>query len=169
MIVTSDHGEALFEDGVLGHGLALDEAQTRVPLVVSRPRRRLAGADRALRHARGAAALARASRAEPSRRARASCRSRAAASCSTWRCPSTPRLLCLRGLDTELRYDTTDPANDADPGFRELIWWWESVQLEAAAREPRALAGYRRCGSARSSRPGSGAGAASWRRRRPRW
>ncbi|MGH2900650.1 MAG: sulfatase-like hydrolase/transferase, partial [Solirubrobacteraceae bacterium] len=35
VIVTSDHGEALFEDGVLGHGLALDVTQTRVPLVIS--------------------------------------------------------------------------------------------------------------------------------------
>src|SRR5262249_24220741 len=34
VIVTSDHGEALFETGMLGHGLALDSTQTRVPLVV---------------------------------------------------------------------------------------------------------------------------------------
>ncbi|HEY3355755.1 MAG TPA: sulfatase-like hydrolase/transferase [Polyangia bacterium] len=35
VIVTSDHGESLFEGGFLGHGYALNEAQTRVPLVVS--------------------------------------------------------------------------------------------------------------------------------------
>lgn len=34
--VVGDHGEALFEDGYLGHGFALDAAQTRVPLVLSR-------------------------------------------------------------------------------------------------------------------------------------
>ena len=45
--------------------------------------------------------------------------------------PERPRLLNLRGLDTELRYDTTDPPSDADPAFRELVFWWESVQLGA--------------------------------------
>lgn len=33
VIVTSDHGESLFENGFLGHGYALDDAQTRVPFV----------------------------------------------------------------------------------------------------------------------------------------
>lgn len=35
VIVLSDHGESLFEEGFLGHGYALDDAQTRIPLVVS--------------------------------------------------------------------------------------------------------------------------------------
>ena len=35
VIVTSDHGESLFEEGTLGHGYQLDEAQTRVPLIVT--------------------------------------------------------------------------------------------------------------------------------------
>jgi sulfatase-like protein len=35
VIVTADHGESLFEDGFLGHGFILNEAQTRIPLVVS--------------------------------------------------------------------------------------------------------------------------------------
>lgn len=35
VIVTSDHGESLFDDGFLGHGHALDDVQTRVPFVVS--------------------------------------------------------------------------------------------------------------------------------------
>lgn len=35
VIVVSDHGESLFEEGFLGHGYALNESQTRVPLVVS--------------------------------------------------------------------------------------------------------------------------------------
>jgi hypothetical protein len=35
VMVTSDHGESLFDDGVLGHGFELTELQTRVPFVVS--------------------------------------------------------------------------------------------------------------------------------------
>jgi Sulfatase len=35
IIVTADHGESLFEDGALGHGFALNDYQTRIPLVVS--------------------------------------------------------------------------------------------------------------------------------------
>jgi hypothetical protein len=35
VVITADHGESLFEGGFLGHGYGLDEAQTRVPLVVS--------------------------------------------------------------------------------------------------------------------------------------
>jgi hypothetical protein len=35
VIVTADHGESLFEDGALGHGYALNDYQTRIPLVVS--------------------------------------------------------------------------------------------------------------------------------------
>ena len=35
VIVLSDHGESLFDEGFLGHGYALNDAQTRIPLVVS--------------------------------------------------------------------------------------------------------------------------------------
>ena len=35
VIVTSDHGESLLDEGFLGHGYGLNEAQTRVPLVVA--------------------------------------------------------------------------------------------------------------------------------------
>ncbi len=31
----SDHGESLFDEGFLGHGYALNDSQTRIPLVVS--------------------------------------------------------------------------------------------------------------------------------------
>jgi hypothetical protein len=34
VIVTADHGESLFDEGFLGHGYALNEAQTRIPLIV---------------------------------------------------------------------------------------------------------------------------------------
>ena len=35
VLVTADHGESLFEEGFLGHGYGLNDAQTRIPLVVS--------------------------------------------------------------------------------------------------------------------------------------
>lgn len=35
IVVTSDHGESLFDEGFLGHGYALNAAQTRVPFVVA--------------------------------------------------------------------------------------------------------------------------------------
>ena len=35
VIVTGDHGESLFDEGFLGHGYALNDVQTRIPLVVS--------------------------------------------------------------------------------------------------------------------------------------
>jgi arylsulfatase A-like enzyme len=35
VIVTADHGESLFDEGFLGHGYALNEVQTRVPLIVA--------------------------------------------------------------------------------------------------------------------------------------
>jgi Sulfatase len=34
VIVIGDHGESLFDQGFLGHGYALNEAQTRIPLIV---------------------------------------------------------------------------------------------------------------------------------------
>jgi len=37
VVVTGDHGESLFENGFLGHGYALNEVQSRVPLVFSVP------------------------------------------------------------------------------------------------------------------------------------
>jgi glucan phosphoethanolaminetransferase (alkaline phosphatase superfamily) len=35
VIVTADHGESLFDEGFLGHGYALNDVQTRIPLVVA--------------------------------------------------------------------------------------------------------------------------------------
>lgn len=35
VIVTADHGESLYEEGFLGHGYALNDVQTRIPLIVS--------------------------------------------------------------------------------------------------------------------------------------
>ncbi len=35
VIVLGDHGESLFDEGFLGHGYALNDAQTRIPLIVA--------------------------------------------------------------------------------------------------------------------------------------
>src|SRR5688572_6949029 len=35
VVITADHGESLFDEGFLGHGYALNDVQTRVPLVVA--------------------------------------------------------------------------------------------------------------------------------------
>ena len=35
VIVVGDHGESLFDEGFLGHGYALNDAQTRIPLVIA--------------------------------------------------------------------------------------------------------------------------------------
>jgi hypothetical protein len=35
IIVAADHGESLFDGGVLGHGVGLTEVQTRIPLIVA--------------------------------------------------------------------------------------------------------------------------------------
>jgi phosphoglycerol transferase MdoB-like AlkP superfamily enzyme len=43
IMVTGDHGEALFEEGFLGHGHVLDRAQTHVPFILSDPAIRVAG------------------------------------------------------------------------------------------------------------------------------
>jgi hypothetical protein len=41
VVVVGDHGQSFYENGLLGHGQALDEAQTAVPFVVSPLRVRL--------------------------------------------------------------------------------------------------------------------------------
>ena len=35
VVVTADHGESLFDEGFLGHGYALNDAQTRIPLIAT--------------------------------------------------------------------------------------------------------------------------------------
>ena len=35
VVVLGDHGESLFDEGFLGHGYALNDAQTRIPLIVA--------------------------------------------------------------------------------------------------------------------------------------
>jgi phosphoglycerol transferase MdoB-like AlkP superfamily enzyme len=43
IMITGDHGEALFEEGFLGHGHVIDRAQTHVPFILSDPGVRVAG------------------------------------------------------------------------------------------------------------------------------
>jgi phosphoglycerol transferase MdoB-like AlkP superfamily enzyme len=43
VVVTGDHGESLFDDGLLGHGHQLNDVQTRTLLVASRPLPELRG------------------------------------------------------------------------------------------------------------------------------
>jgi phosphoglycerol transferase MdoB-like AlkP superfamily enzyme len=43
ILVTGDHGEALFEDGFLGHGHVINRIQLQVPLILSDPKLRVAG------------------------------------------------------------------------------------------------------------------------------
>lgn len=44
IVVTSDHGESLFEDGFLGHGHDISREQLHIPLVINRPAVDLSGA-----------------------------------------------------------------------------------------------------------------------------
>lgn len=37
VMIIADHGESLFDDHFLGHGHALNQSQTRIPLIVNRP------------------------------------------------------------------------------------------------------------------------------------
>lgn len=37
VLITSDHGESLFDDRFLGHGHALNQSQTRIPLIINQP------------------------------------------------------------------------------------------------------------------------------------
>jgi len=135
IVLTSDHGEALFEDGMLGHGLQLDAMQTQVPLLVvglggdwpepiglSDVRANL---QRSLMRNDGGAQPRVRFVPVPGRHI-----------LQYMATLERPRLLCLRGLDTELRYDTTQRSQPDDPDFRTLIWWWEGLQLEGAARVP---------------------------------
>ena len=43
IMITGDHGEALFEEGFLGHGHVIDRTQTQVPFILSDPAMRVAG------------------------------------------------------------------------------------------------------------------------------
>ena len=133
ILVTSDHGEALFEGVGLGHGLALDPAQTRVPLVVyglggdwPEPigMSDLRGAVQRSLQSAGGPGLPRVHfAAVPDRRV-----------LQYMAVIGEPRLLSLKAYDSEIRFDTAygTPRN-GDPEFDRMIWWWESLQAQAEA------------------------------------
>ena len=132
VLVTSDHGEALFEAGGLGHGLALDLAQSQVPLV-------LYGLPGDWLEPIGMSdvrsSLQRALQVEPAERPPRP-RFTPVPGRRIFQYMASieqPRLLCLRAADTALRWDSFTPPLD-DPEFPTLIFWWESLQLESAAR-----------------------------------
>ena len=134
ILVTSDHGEALFEAGGLGHGLALDEAQTQVPLVLSG-----IGGDWpepiGMSDVRGA--LQRALQLDLGAAPRARFRPVTGRRILQYMALiDQPRLLCLRGYDAALRFDTAYGTPRRDPDFDAMIWWWEGLQaaLAPAAR-----------------------------------
>ncbi len=132
VLVTSDHGEALFEGGGgLGHGLALDHAQSQVPLVLFG----LPGdwpEPIGMSDLRGAIqrALQVSPAEKPPRPRFAPVPGRRIFQYMA--SIEEPRLLAVRSADSELRWDSFDPPL-ADPDFPTLIWWWESLQLENAA------------------------------------
>jgi hypothetical protein len=132
IIVTSDHGEALFEAGVLGHGLALDDTQTHVPLVVDG----LGGVwPEPFGHTDLRAALQRALLLEPGSPARPRFQPVPGRHILQYMALiEAPRLLCLRGQTDALHLDTARPRAPDGPELQELVWWWESLQLENAAR-----------------------------------
>ena len=37
LVILGDHGESLFDDGFLGHGHAIDDIQTKIPLIINDP------------------------------------------------------------------------------------------------------------------------------------
>ena len=149
ILVTGDHGQAFYEHGTLGHGQALDDAQSRVPLILSgiggewpEP---IAPSDlRGLlrRHLftehRGAAPRAVFVAREP-----------------RWMLQyagelARPHLLGLRGVDGALIYDVRkdrlsvvgpDESSVSAPdaarsdGFRTLIWSWETIQRRVLGLE----------------------------------
>jgi hypothetical protein len=132
VIVTSDHGEALFEKGMLGHGLALDATQTRVPLVVAG----LGGIwpePFGLSDLRGSLqrSLARHPGEQPRVRFEPVPGRRILQYVTVI---GRPRFLCLRGIESGLAYDTTQRGVPNDPSFGPLIWWWESLQLAELRR-----------------------------------
>jgi hypothetical protein len=132
IIVTSDHGEALFEGGGgLGHGLSLDVVQTQVPLV-------LYGVGGTWPEPIGMSdlrgAIQRALQVDWGPTPRASFAPVPGRQILQYMAViDRPRLLCLRGYDSAVRFDTAYGTPRRDPDFDAMIWWWEDLQLALAA------------------------------------
>ncbi len=151
ILVTGDHGQAFYERGTLGHGQALDDAQSRVPFIVSgiggewpEP---IAPSD-----VRGL--LRRYLFAD---RENGAPRAEFVARESRWIVQYTgelarPHLLGLRGVDGALVYEVRKdrlwvvgpdgiPVSAPDAAqsdeFRTLIWSWETIQRRVLGLEAR--------------------------------
>jgi hypothetical protein len=131
VIVTSDHGQALYEYGTLGHGQTLDPAETQIPFIVwglggdwPEP---IASTDlrpQLLKHLATAGSGRARFVPDPERRI-------------LQYAPALeePRYIALRGLDGALLYDfSRDDARAVETGLgHELIWRWETLQARAVA------------------------------------
>lgn len=132
LLVTADHGEALYEPRFLGHGQALDRTQTGVPWVAYQ----LAGRwpePLALSDARGA--LTRASHHPAKNGILVPDPARGLLLYSGN--PEDPKLLGLRTLEGVTSWTPTletAPAAD-DTAFARMIHTWESARLDRAAAE----------------------------------
>jgi hypothetical protein len=149
ILVTADHGQAFYEKGFLGHGRALDEVQTHVPLILWRiggswpepvGAADLRGllAENLFRDRGGAPPHARFAP-DPERQIFQYLPN-----------PDWVHLLALRGLERVDLYDlrqgrfrmldareeeVTAPAPVREQRFRQVVWNWEALRLAAAARE----------------------------------
>ena len=128
VLIVADHGEALYEDGTLGHGQALDETQTRIPWIVSglggiwpEP---LGLADarglliRAVAEGRRVEDTTRATLVQPHGRHVFQYLSRIEA----------PRLIGARSVDTAITYDLLVRPPIADHDQARLVFTWESLR-----------------------------------------
>ncbi len=142
LLVTADHGQSFYENGILGHGQTLDEAQSRVPLIVvgiggSWPEP-LGLADLRgllLEHLFEAAGTARFTEV------------RGRVVFQYTGSLERPRRIALRGVDglTEYQFDPGRAmrGKDGDPHIvaaddgqvRSVIWSWERLMAEATQRE----------------------------------
>jgi arylsulfatase A-like enzyme len=122
IVVTADHGEALYEEGYLGHGQDLDDAQTRVPFIVAgiggRWPEPLGVAD-----VRGLLLQNLQQPGPP--RLEPEPRHRLFQYLSRI---DIPRQIALRGVDSQARYDFRSADFTGDASAREpLIWTWEAL------------------------------------------
>jgi hypothetical protein len=137
LLVTADHGQSFYENGLLGHGQTVDDAQARVPLIVVG----LGGQwpePLAVSDLRG---LILANLFEGAGRALF----RLDARRSVFHYigpPQQPRLVALRDANgaslwhfQDVRDSTVSENAVSEELVRRVIWTWESLQREMAARE----------------------------------
>ena len=126
LIVTADHGESLFDEGFLGHGYALNEVQTRIPLIVR-------GLPMVIEQPFGQAELRDAiGAALESGRLDELPRVVTRADKKVFQYLGTierPRQLAQRGVDSQLIYDFRSGRMPITAGVQDLIHLWERMIL----------------------------------------